>query len=86
MTKATEARQQPAHGQRRGRFHAQDVVLAAQRITGALQCREAFTHARQQQPRRFAQLQAAAIAHEQTAGEMLFQRADMTADCALGDR
>ncbi|MNJ63570.1 hypothetical protein D3C77_594830 [compost metagenome] len=86
VAKAAQARQQPAHGQGRRGLHAQDVVFAAQGIAGPLQRREAFAHTGQQHPRRFGQLQAAAAAHEQAAGKMLLQRADMPADRALGNR
>ncbi|MCY1429860.1 hypothetical protein D9M71_457920 [compost metagenome] len=85
VAKAAQACQQPAHGQGRRGFHAQDVVLAAQGVASPLQCRKAFAHSRQEQTRRFAELQAAAVAHEQTASEVLLKGADMPADRALGD-
>ncbi len=65
MPKATEPRQQPAHGQGRRGFHAQDVVFGAQGIAGALQGSEALANARQQQPRRLGELQIAATAVKQ---------------------
>ncbi|MNH05716.1 hypothetical protein D3C79_650590 [compost metagenome] len=86
MTKTAEPRQQPAHGQGRRRFHAQDVVFAAQRVTGALQRRKAFTHPGQQQPGSLTQLQTTAIAHEQPAGKVLFQGTNVSADGTLGNR
>ncbi|MNJ39554.1 hypothetical protein D3C77_344300 [compost metagenome] len=86
VTKATEPGQQPAHGQGRGSFHAQDVVFAAQGVASPLQRGEPFANTRQQQPGSFAQLQATTIAHKQTAGEVLFKGADMPADRTLGNR
>ncbi|MNP47045.1 hypothetical protein D3C76_1410820 [compost metagenome] len=86
VAEPAKARQQPAHGQGRWGFHAQDVIFTAQGIAGPLQRREAFAHPGQQHPRRFGQLQAAATAHEQAAGKVLFQRTDMPADSTLGNR
>ncbi|MNT20528.1 hypothetical protein D3C72_1558390 [compost metagenome] len=86
MTEAAEARQQPAHGQGRRGFHAQDVVFGAQGIAGAFKRGEAFANARQQQTGRLGQLQVAATAMKQAAGKMLFERTNMPADRTLGNR
>jgi len=50
------------------------VIFGIQGMAGALQRREPFAHTGQQQTRRLGELQGAAIALEQPAGEMLFKR------------
>ncbi|MNV40765.1 hypothetical protein D3C71_1323810 [compost metagenome] len=86
MAETAQACQQPAHGQGRGCFHAEDVVFTAQGLAGPLQGAEAFTYSGQQKPRRFGQLQATPTAHEQTPTKVILKGADMPADRALGDR
>ena len=46
MAEPTEPRQQPAHGQCRRGFHAQDVVFGAQGVAGPLKGRKPFANAR----------------------------------------
>ena len=83
---ARQARQQPAHGQRRRGFQAQHRVVDTQGVTGAFQRLEAIAQPRQQHARRFGELQAAAPTLEQAAGEVFFQSAHMPTDRTLGDR
>ncbi|MCY1448702.1 hypothetical protein D9M71_653970 [compost metagenome] len=81
-----EPRQQPAHGQGRGRLQAQHTLIRTQTGTGALKGVETVAQTGQQQARWLGQLQLAAAALEQAAVEMLLQGADMPAHRALGDR
>jgi hypothetical protein len=83
---ATQPRQQPAHGQGGRRLHTQDVIFGIQGMARTLQGSEAFPYARQQQTRRFRELQCATAALEQSAGKIIFERADMPADSTLGNR
>ncbi|MNE53341.1 hypothetical protein D3C80_1480640 [compost metagenome] len=81
-----EPRQQPAHGQGRGRLQAHYALIRTQTGAGALKGVEAVAQTGQQQARRLGQFQLAAAALEQAAVEMLLQGADMPAHRALGDR